>query len=393
MAIRARNGAVLAAIESVEGTPETLNGADDAILVADPTITLVPQNETTNEVTGSLDDRGPIVGGMQVTVAFDVYLKGSGTAGVAPEWGTLLKALGWAEVLTATQVPAGGAEAATAGSATTATAGASFAATAQLYRGMPVNLAVNPAAGALTFISDYSPDGASKVMTLTDTFSPVLDNTTTLLIPANVVYKPASTSISTLTLGVYFDGIRYLIAGARGDMSLTLTAAKAGRMSFTFQGIFVAKADVDLPTTTYDSTRPPAWRDPDSDASGRCLVDRAQAAVASLTFNNGCQVAYPENPNAAQGFDGATITGRNMTVSLDPLMELVATRDVVADMVAGNQQIVHARYGTVAGNRVALTMPTVLYTGATPGNRQGLLTEQIEAAAIGQDAGAFICCY
>ena len=100
MAIRARNGAVLAAIEAVEGTPETLSFVDDAILVADPTITLSPQNETTNEVTGSLDDRGPIVGGMQVSVSFDVYLKGSGTAGVAPEWGVLLRALGWAEVST-----------------------------------------------------------------------------------------------------------------------------------------------------------------------------------------------------------------------------------------------------------------------------------------------------
>ena len=389
MAIRARNGAVLAAIEAVEGTPETLSFVDDAILVADPTITLSPQNETTNEVTGSLDDRGPIVGGMQVSVSFDVYLKGSGTAGVAPEWGVLLRALGWAEVSTAAAVPVSP-EAATAGTTTSATGGAGFTATADLYRGMPMELTVNPVGGALTFISDYT---VGKLMTFTDVFGSALDVTTLLQIPANVIYKPASTGISSLTLGVYFDGVRYLIAGARGDQSLVLTAAKAGKFSFTFQGIFISKIDDPLLAATYDSTRPPAWRDPDSDSRGACLVDRAEAAVASMTFANGNAVAYPENPNAAQGFDGAIVTGRSMSVSLDPLMTLVATRDVVSDMVAGTQQIVHARYGTIAGNRVAITCPTVLWTGATPGNRQGLLTEEIQGACLGQDAGAFICCY
>ena len=256
MAIRARNGAVLAAIEAVEGTPETLSFVDDAILVADPTITLSPQNETTNEVTGSLDDRGPIVGGMQVSVSFDVYLKGSGTAGVAPEWGVLLRALGWAEVSTAAAVPVSP-EAATAGTTTSATGGAGFTATADLYRGMPMELTVNPVGGALTFISDYT---VGKLMTFTDVFGSALDVTTLLQIPANVIYKPASTGISSLTLGVYFDGVRYLIAGARGDQSLVLTAAKAGKFSFTFQGIFMLALawalGLSLPRMLYGGIQP-----------------------------------------------------------------------------------------------------------------------------------------
>jgi len=74
-------------------------------------------------------------------------------------------------------------------------------------------------------------------------------------------------------------------------------------------------------------------------------------------------------------------------------MTLVATRDVIDDLNNGTQAILHGRYGTTAGNRVAVTCPTVIYSNATPGNRQGILTEEITFAAIGQDAGAFICVY
>lgn len=390
--LRARNGAVLAKIESVEGVAETLSGSTDAVLVENPTISFNPQQTQTNEVTGSLDNRGPIPGGLQATASFDVYLKGSGTAGTAPEWGKLLRALGWAEVITASALP-GSAEAAAAGSTTTVTMGASFAATAQLYRGMPLNLGVNPAGGALSFISDYSPDGASKVATLTDLFSTPLDGTTTLQIPANVLYMPASNNIPTLTLGLYFDGTLYTMAGCRGNQNMTLVAAGPGRFTFSFQGIFTGRTDAAVPAATYDSPRPPIWTDPNNDGSGRCLLDRSLAVVSQLTFDNGNTVAYPENPNASQGFDLATVSERSMTGTLDPQMELVATRNILDDLEAGTQNILHARYGTVAGNRVALTCPTVLFNNATPGNRQGILTEQIAFSAIGQDSGAFVCVY
>lgn len=379
MALRSRNAALLFKIEAQEGVPETPSAATDAVLVENPRVSFDPQNTQTREVTGSLDNRGPIVGGLQMSMTFDVYLKGSGVAGTPPEFGELLRACGWAEVVTAASIPAAP-EAAAAGSATTLTLGASAAGTGQLYRGMPILLGGNPAAG-VGFIVDYS---AAKLATLADSFDPALDATTTWQIPVNVLYRPASAAIPSGTFNLFMDGLQYVMTGARGDFTLAAPAGGPGRLSFTFRGMFVSKGDVAVPAATYDATRPPIFK------NGRMLVARAQAAIATLGFANGNSLVYPPNPNAGEGFDPSIITERAMTGSLDPQATLVATRDILAAMRAGSEQIVHARWGSVAGNRIGLTMPAALYTGNNPGDRDGLLTEETAFACIGQDAGAFL---
>lgn len=381
-ALRSRNGALLFAVEAVEGTAETLSESTDAVLIENPAIRFNPQNTETREMTGSLDNRGPIVGGMQVQVSFDVYLKGSGVAGTAPEWGELMRACGWAETVTSTAVPASAEACGAGGSTTTAELGVSAAATADLYRGMPITF-TGTVAGS-SFISNYT---AGKIATLTDTMGGAIVATTNYQIPVNVLYKPASTSIPSGTIGLYMDGVLYTLAGCRGTWSLSNPAAGPGKFSFTFSGMFVSKTDVAVPSCTYDSTRPPIFK------GGYMLIDRVAAAMATFSLDNGNQVIYPENPNADEGFDPSIITERSMTGSVDPQATLVATRDIMTAMRNGTQQIIHARWGSSAGNRVGITIPTALYTANDPGDRQGIMTEQTNFSCIGQDAGAFICLY
>lgn len=381
-ALRSRNGALLFKIESVEGTAETLSASTDAVLIENPSIRFNPQNTETRELTGSLDNRGPIVGGMQIQVGFDVYLKGSGVAGTAPEWGELMRACGWAEVVTGTAVPASAEACGAGGSTTTAELGASAAATADLYRGMPIDF-TGTVVGS-SFISDYT---VGKVATLADTMGGAVVATSNYQIPVNVLYKPASTSIPSGTIGLYMDGVLYTLAGCRGTWSLSNPAAGPGKFSFTFSGMFVSKTDAAVPSCTYDTTRPPIFK------GGAMLINRATSAMATFTIDNGNQVVYPGNPNAVEGFDPSIITERSMTGSLDPQATLVATRDILGAMRLGTQHIIHARWGSVAGNRVGITIPTALYTAADPGDRQGIMTEQTNFSAIGQDAGAFIALY
>lgn len=100
MALRTRFAAVTAKIESTPGTFDAPSGSTDGILVERPTYRLDPQNTQTEEVTGSLDPSAPIVGGMQCQIDFSFYVKGSGTPGVAPNFGKILKACGLAETVT-----------------------------------------------------------------------------------------------------------------------------------------------------------------------------------------------------------------------------------------------------------------------------------------------------
>ena len=382
MALRTRNAVVLAKIEATEGQDATPIPGTDAILVENPQPNFNPNVIETDEVSASLDGAGPIVGGMSAELGFDVLLKGAGSAGAAPEFGDLIKACGWAETITASPVPAAPEAVGSGSTATAVVLGASASATDQVYRGMPLDLTGTPA--ALAFISDYA--GSSKTATITDLLGAAPDNLSTQWqVPANVLYAPASASIPSLTLYLYLDGVVYKLVGCRGSFNLSLSSGGIGRFSFTFQGMFLAKADAAVPAAAYDASRPPPFK------GGAMLVDRKAAALENLSLDVGNEQTFPDNPNAAEGFDPSIITRRNVTGSINPLETLIATRDIMADFRAGTQRIVHARYGATAGNRVGVTVPAALYTGQTPGDRSGLATVEVPFSAVGRDAGAFLC--
>lgn len=56
-------------------------------------------------MTGSLDPEAPIVGGLKVPLAFDVYLKGSGTPELPPNWASVMECCGWQRVETGWRCP------------------------------------------------------------------------------------------------------------------------------------------------------------------------------------------------------------------------------------------------------------------------------------------------
>jgi hypothetical protein len=387
-ALRFRNAVLLAKAEAVEGTPETPAAATDAVLVENFRINFNPNLTETDEVTGSLDPRSPIQGGLGAELSFDCYLKHSGTAGTIPEIAALLKACGLLETITAAAV--GAPTAATAGTATAVTAQAPFAATAQLYRHMPLILAGNPAAGAITFIKDYT---VGRVATLTDTFSPVLSTSTTLQVPINVLYTPHSGTIPSLTMWFYMDGLLYKFYGCRGNMSLNVRSGGPGKLSFRFTGLFLSKTDAAIVTPTLQSTRPPIWRDASDNGYGAAIINYGLAGIASFSLDMGNVLTYPENPNNTEGFDPGVITRRRITGSIDPIETLVATRDIMGDFRAGTQRHLHFRLGATAGNRIGLTIPTAQYLGQQPSERGGLATVDVPFFVAGEDSASLGLCF
>ncbi len=380
MPIRTRNAALLAKLEAVEDTPETPSASTDAVLVENPRLNYANSPDQTNEVTGSLDPRAPIPTGAPMEATFDVLLKGSGTAETPPEFGDLLKACGFDEVITAAAVPAAPEACGAGGSTTTAQLGASASATAQAYRGMPLDLS-----GAQTldsFITDYT---AAKIATLTRTYGAAIVATSNYQVPKNVLYKPVSSGIPSATLNLFRDGLKWVLAGCRGDVTLRMTAGRVSRLSFRLRGRFVSKTDVAVPACTYQSTRPVPWM------NGVFEIDRTAAALETFELGPGNNVVNPPNPNASEGFDAGQIVARAMGGRMDPLLQLVATRDLFADMRAGTSRILHAHVGSVAGNRVGITVPKAAITGANNDDKAGLSAENVTFFAEGEDAGAFIC--
>lgn len=378
MPLRSRPKVIAAKIETTEGSDVTPTAAANAILCENARVTSQQDMVETKEHTGSLDGAEDIVGGTRMSVTFDVYIKGSGTAGTAPEFGPLLKACGWAETATATAVPSSPETAGAGGSTTTAELGASATGTLQLYRGMPITIAGGPAGDS--FISNYT---AGKIATLTDTFGSTIDADNTYQVLKNVRYAPVSASIPSLTIYAWEDGILWKILGARGDFDFNVDSGGAGKFSFTFTGMYGGKVDDALPTAdAYQTTRPPIFK------GGVMSIERTAVALKSFGLKNGNRLIYPPNPNSAESFDPALITERSVRASMDPNMALVATADYFSDMRAGTKRLVHARWGSTAGNRVGIVIPTFQFTKSDPMDRDGLLAQGVEGKCVGEDGAS-----
>ena len=382
--LRIRNAVVLSKIETIAGVDAAPSASTDAIATAGPVkISFNPNIKETDETNGSMDASAPVVAGMPCELSMDVYLKGSGVAGTAPEWGKLMRASGYSETLLGTAVPASAEACAAGGSTSTAVLGTSAAATAQQYRGMPISLTGVVAADS--FIADYT---AGKVATLTDLLAGSPGASSSYQILRNVLYGPASNNIPSLTHYVYSDGILYKFFGARGNAQFTLETNGLGKATFRMPCIFGGKSDAAVPSSpVYDATRPPPFQ------NGKALLNRVAAAISQLSVDSGVVLTMPEDPNQLEGFLPVIPTDRKITGSINPLETLVATRDVLTDLRAGTTRILHARYGQVVGNRIAFTMPAAQALNQTPGDRNKLSQIEVPFQATGRDSGLFVCVY
>lgn len=454
---RARKGAFLTVEESAEGVFQSPSGTTDGVLVENPTVNLNPQNTETDEWNGSLDPEAPIVGGIQPSITFRAYLKGSGTPGTVPQLGKLLKIAGLSETIVSTSISgttfsitgtdtindsANGLAALTVGTAialiiagafigefrvsasaaaaitvtkmdgsapglTNAAAGPSFdirrgvaavqatagltsgftaqapwAATADLYRGLPVWLSVNPATPYLSAIDDYT---AARVARIAETLGAALDNTTLASIPPAIVYQPSDADAPSHSSELYFDGKRYKFAGVRGDASFVFNAAGACWADFRLFGKFIGNDDAAVPAPSYDATRPGTFR------ASRFTINRAIAALRTFNVGLNNNLVYPPNPNDEEGWDTAVIERRRPGGSMDPRSVLNATRNLLQDMRDGQERPLHARVtggpARFAGNRFGIVVPRAFYESFAPGNDQGINNEQTNFKCNGRASG------
>lgn len=387
--LRTRKGLLLFKIEVTEGVDSVPTAGSDAILVqvtgspVRPAVDLIETNEWTN----SLDDLGDIVGGARAEMQFSVWLRGTSAPGTAPEWGPLMKVCGWAESLQATAIPAGAPEACAAGGSTThAFLGASAGTTDDQYIGMPINIS-----GAITLqslITNYA--GSTKDAALAHQASGAIIATSNYQIPANVRYLPASDNIPSGTAYLFVDGLRYVITGARGAMDFSIPTGEPGQMNFRLMGMWGGRTDVAMPASPVfddENIRAPVFR------AGSYVLNRKAREIRSFTLNTNGTLIHPRDPNQAQGFGPAIITRRKMGGSIDPRDRLQAYDDTIGDFLAGNKRPSGLYYGVVAGNKIGVTIPEMLYASFDPTDQEGLVAAGINYQAVGRDQGAFLALF
>lgn len=345
-----------------------------------------PQMIQDPSFTGSLDTAPGTVGAFMPQITINVPLRGSGAAGTAPSFGDLLRCCGMEEVVDATGVAAA---AATAGSTTTATLGTGYGTTAQAYRGMPAILAVNPAAGAILPILNYT---TGKVATFGETFGSTLDTSTTVAIPPHVLYRAIDdrSSMKWGTLYTYEDGLLQIFTGCFGDWGLDLTSGQSGMLTFTFRGKYGgAPSTASLPTALTAGTAQslPIWVDGKARFGGDAMKCRA------MGFRSGNSVTMPDNPESSDGYDQAELLSRSFVTTFDPLVDTTKQAQLITDFKAGTAKSLFARIGGTAGNRFLVSQPATRQMAGDPGDRAGLGINQIRAEANLASAPLFLASF
>lgn len=382
---RTLNQLVLAKVETTHGTDAVPNANANAVLVENPSRQPNLSTIETNEVTGALDDRGPLPAGGFSPFTADIWLKGSDTPGTAPEFSPFMQGCALAETLQANTLSANATAGNTssitlsAGDYANTTVGTVVAITAGTGNGQARVVAAKLGSNAI----DVYPDWTVTPNTLS-----------TYSVYANVLYKPTSTSLKTLSIYRYrhrSDGGNSKldkILGAAGTMTFNMPVRSPCRLSFSYQGQLSTPTDVSPPGAgLYQSVRAQPYLAADTFLGGSAIK------LNTLALDYGAAVQLIDNPAQAFGYDAAGVTRRRISGRLNPPLELQATRDAFASWLTGALSEFWVRWGTVAGNRVSIFIPQLLYSGVEEEDVNGFAHEGLPFRALGSDTGIYLCLY
>lgn len=391
--VRWRNGAVAVKTETTKGTDVIAGSPVAADFVGADCEVGLPQDLTPlQEYTGSLDMSAGIPGGLRPTIRLRIPIRGSGTAGTAPEWGKLLTACTMVETVTASAV--GVPTAAASGTSSTITAASPFGTTAQQYTGMPLLLGGTvPDSLSQTAITNYT---TGRVATVLHTAGSAFSTSTTLQVPINVLYGPTSdeTAYKTVTIYFYADGLLWTFVGCVGDWGVELSTGQIGYLTFVMQGQFASHSATALPAAARASSRanPPRFvGGSNTGPSGISRLNGSLARISRLSLGANIGVVLPDNPEAIEGYDFGVPITRAFGGTIDPLMDTSLNVALFNAFKAGTTMRAGFMWGTTAGNRFAIVLPIVRQTQHSPTGRNGLGANSISFQADNPDGGAYIC--
>lgn len=376
---------------------------------------------------------GMVPGERYGIIRFGVDLRGSGTAGVAPKYGKLLRGCGMSETANTGSASIGStvSDRKHANSTVTVLGASAVAGTFSGTKSGTLELVVTavttntnvvftwifwPSDGSAadvtttthTSTSTQTPSGTTYIdgVTLATTVNPgssttgvVVGDRWTVALKSDqavsVTYKDTSTSHSCLDMAFFGvdasgDYKQFKLHSARGTWSTSLQLGQPGRLAFEFMGVLNAAtaiwADGSTWGTTgaYDATVSPAFLGVTSTVDGGGVQ-----CFRTLGLDYGAEVVMRECAGQATGYKAADINAIRPTGTRDPEAVLVATDNPFGRVMAASQHTFLATIGSTAGNIITINVPNYQETGVTQAERNGTLVEQVafQCAEPEYDAG------
>lgn len=294
---------------------------------------------------------GPIRIENYVKISFQTEVAGSGTAGTAPKFASLLKACNMSETIS-TVVSA---TAQAGGSTSTIKLAAGASAIDDFYTGMSIAITGGSGVSAIPReIISYS--GTTKIATITGVFAAATDATSAYSIGANVIYTPnsnvAPATLTGATIHWYNDGIRHVLLGARGTVKVDLTAKKEPMFSWEFTGLLGTISDTAYPTADFTGWQVPVTVSTANTTDINFLgVVTPTLVMEKFLLDIGNKITYRQ----LVGQENVLITDRNTTGTIGFEEMSIATKDyftMAKNSVTGQISIKH---GQTAGNIFGVT--------------------------------------
>lgn len=189
-------------------------------------------------------------------------------------------------------------------------------------------------------------------------------------------YTPASSSLGSVTLYLYQDGILHKITGCRGTVSFAAEAGQAFKASFTMTGHPQTVTDAALVVPTLDTTVPPVF------VGSSFTIDSFAAIVDGLNYDMGNEIAMPADVSASDGYGEVQIVGRDVTGGFNPELVVVATEAYIANWKTGKSMaLASGTIGSVQYNKFKFDSPAVYYRETGEGDRDGIRTLELGFAA------------
>jgi len=184
-----------------------------------------------------------------------------------------------------------------------------------------------------------------------------------LATPNRVEYTPVSTSLKTLSIYYYDDGVLHKLLGCMGNVKLSAKVGDRPKLTFDFMGVDGGITAVALPSTTLT-----AWKTPVAMVKANVVDVTLGASYATGALTGG--TAYPSTGievdlgnsvqfNANLTAERIDVTDRSATGTLQ--LDLTAANEVtfMGTVKANTTQSLGFTIGTATGYKIIVHAPAV----------------------------------
>lgn len=192
----------------------------------------------------------------------------------------------------------------------------------------------------------------------------------TVTAETDVVYEPVSVGFEAVSLYYLLDGVRHIMLGCRGNVTMDFTSKRIPRFRFRMMGLLGTVADQTLPETTFTGFATPV---PVSKANTTFSLHGYAGATESVSFDLGNQV----EPRLVINHESIEIADRRASGSAVMEATTLVTKNWQSIALGHTDGVLALAHGGTAGNIVEVDAPVVQIGRYSESSSQGILNHTL----------------